>query len=756
MAPKKGKPEVEKADQCLQAVVVAEAYDGAFRPLGLPKALVEVCGRPVLEYTLRFLASAGVGEVFVLSSAHHAGAVEAFVASRAGASDWIRRRDGTAVDVRVLPMAGCASVGDMLRELDQRGVVKSDPFLMCGGDVVAHVEDVDAIIAEHVARKKKKDPDATMTMLMAKAGDRLRRCIPLGGDDDLVLALDEQTSRVVAWHLAKQKQASKRLPFSIDDDCKAESVKIHSDLADCHVDVCSQEVLFRYSENFDYQHVRRDFVHHEVSNVELGQRVYVKVLGPGEGFGAKVSDPRALDFVSRDLINGWYQPTCAPAGALVADGSYSALDGKPPRSCEISAPACVGARVVLGEGCVVRESTLGAGCVVGDGADVRGSHLGAGCVVEAGATVVKALLAPGVVVKAGATVAKGCLLGEGVVVGATVALPAFSKVTAKRPRDKAVPADDAALVGPDGAGRLYRAGESPESDDDDDDGDDFGAAASGRDVDDSDDDDDSRTATTNGEDESTFNLIGNEAAAVAREAKWRNWEDYDSDKEASDSDTAEPTPYDDGDGDDLGALDDLGDFGGGGGAAATFAAAPVGSASDAAFQDTVREMIVTGYKNGSAVDSMVMEINCYKLSENRSFRDAALPALDAVLAIAFANKASKQAVCADLKSQLAKWQPLLAKVLGFGDVQEELHALERLEDLVPTDPGHARALLADPDVYAVVLQLLYGADIVSGEGILAWGEQTDQDAKLRKAPQIVQLLAFLDESDDDESDEESD
>ena len=167
-------------------------------------------------------------------------------------------------------------------------------------------------------------------------------------------------------------------------------------------------------------------------------------------------------------------------------------------------------------------------------------------------------------------------------------------------------------------------------------------------------------------------------------------------------------------------------------------------------------MIVTGYKNGSAVDSMVMEINCYKLSENRSFRDAALPALDAVLAIAFANKTSKQAVCADLKSQLAKWQPLLAKVLGFGDVQEELHALERLEDLVPTDPGHARALLADPDVYAVVLQLLYGADIVSGEGILAWGEQTDQDSKLRKAPQIVQLLAFLDESDDDESDEESD
>ena len=84
----KKKPEVEKADQCLQAVVIAEAFDGAFRPVGAPKALMELCGRPVLEYTLRFLASAGVGEIFVLSSAHHVGAMRAFVEKRSGEGEW--------------------------------------------------------------------------------------------------------------------------------------------------------------------------------------------------------------------------------------------------------------------------------------------------------------------------------------------------------------------------------------------------------------------------------------------------------------------------------------------------------------------------------------------------------------------------------------------------------------------------------------------------------------------------------------------
>ena len=84
--------------------------------------------------------------------------------------------------------------------------------------------------------------------------------------------------------------------------------KTGADLVDCGVDVCSPEVLWRYSENFDYQELRRDFVANEVANVELGQKVFARVLGDAEGYGARVHDPRLLDAVSTDVLRRWAYP----------------------------------------------------------------------------------------------------------------------------------------------------------------------------------------------------------------------------------------------------------------------------------------------------------------------------------------------------------------------------------------------------------------------------------------------------------------
>ena len=43
-----------------------------------------------------------------------------------------------------------------------------------------------------------------------------------------------------------------------------ESMTLRSDLLDCHVDICSPEVLWRFSENFDYLELRKGFLASEV------------------------------------------------------------------------------------------------------------------------------------------------------------------------------------------------------------------------------------------------------------------------------------------------------------------------------------------------------------------------------------------------------------------------------------------------------------------------------------------------------------
>ena len=39
-----------------------------------------------------------------------------------------------------------------------------------------------------------------------------------------------------------------------------ESICVRTDLQDCHVDICAPEVLYLFTDNFDFQHLRRDFV----------------------------------------------------------------------------------------------------------------------------------------------------------------------------------------------------------------------------------------------------------------------------------------------------------------------------------------------------------------------------------------------------------------------------------------------------------------------------------------------------------------
>jgi translation initiation factor eIF-2B subunit epsilon len=53
---------------------------------------------------------------------------------------------------------------------------------------------------------------------------------------------------------------------------------IRTDLLDCNVDICSPEMMLQFSDNFDYQDIRKDFIKNEVVNWELGMHVYGYIL----------------------------------------------------------------------------------------------------------------------------------------------------------------------------------------------------------------------------------------------------------------------------------------------------------------------------------------------------------------------------------------------------------------------------------------------------------------------------------------------
>ena len=78
--PAKGGDDVANVKQTLQAVVLADSFANAFKPLTVrgPKVLLPIAHAPALEYVLEWLASQGVEETFVVACAH-ADAIEAYL-----------------------------------------------------------------------------------------------------------------------------------------------------------------------------------------------------------------------------------------------------------------------------------------------------------------------------------------------------------------------------------------------------------------------------------------------------------------------------------------------------------------------------------------------------------------------------------------------------------------------------------------------------------------------------------------------------
>lgn len=64
--------DVTDREDPLQAVVLADSFETRFYPFTLekPRCLLPLANAPLIEYTLEYLASSGIEEVFVYCSAH--------------------------------------------------------------------------------------------------------------------------------------------------------------------------------------------------------------------------------------------------------------------------------------------------------------------------------------------------------------------------------------------------------------------------------------------------------------------------------------------------------------------------------------------------------------------------------------------------------------------------------------------------------------------------------------------------------------
>ncbi|KAJ9680368.1 hypothetical protein PVL29_019632 [Vitis rotundifolia] len=280
----------------LQAILLADSFAQKFRPITLerPKVLLPLVNVPMIDYTLAWLESAGIEEVFVFCCAHSKQVINYLESSH-----WFSLPH---FEVTTIESHNSVSAGDALRLIYERHVIHGD-FVLITGDTVSNMSLTQAL-QEHKDRRK-KDNNAVMTMVIKRSKPSPITHQSRLGTDELFMAIDPYTKQLLYY---EDKADHLKGTLSLEKMLLADnpSISLHNDKQDCYIDICSPEVLSIFTDNFDYQHLRRHFIKGLLVDDIMGYKIFTHEIH--SNYAARVDNFRSYDTISKDIIQRWTYP----------------------------------------------------------------------------------------------------------------------------------------------------------------------------------------------------------------------------------------------------------------------------------------------------------------------------------------------------------------------------------------------------------------------------------------------------------------
>ena len=409
-------------DDVIQAVVIADSFNFRFLPITVetPRALLPLVNRPLIDYTVEFLAVAGVQEIFVFCSTH-SDAIRAHL----GASRWMKPT--SSVKLRIVISEACPSVGDALREIDAQSLIRTD-FVLVSGDLVSNMQ-LQEVIQRH-RELKKKDKTLVMTCVYKRAKPKHRT---RSAEDDIFICTSASDGQLL--HCEKpMKKRRMNIPLSLLEEHR--EIEVHYDLLDCHISICSPSVPQLFMDNFDYQ-TRHHFIRGIINEDILGNHIYTHVIS--DQYAARVCNLNTYDAISKDVIHRWVYPLVPDntddACSYSRRNIYLNTNVSLAFGCELNEDVVIGRNTSIGVNTQITKSSIGHNCRIGDRVVIEGAYIWDNCVVEKGSNVCRSILCDSVYVKANVVIESGCILSYGVIVGPDFTVKKGSRLTTSRNTD---------------------------------------------------------------------------------------------------------------------------------------------------------------------------------------------------------------------------------------------------------------------------------------------------------------------------------
>ncbi|PUZ78178.1 hypothetical protein GQ55_1G432000 [Panicum hallii var. hallii] len=580
-------------------------------------------------------------------------------------------------------------------------------------------------LQEHMDRKK-KDPLAVMTMIIKHSKPSILTHQTRLGNDEIVMAIDPETKELLYY---EDRADNSHLYVTIDKDILTNnpSLQLHNDMEDCYIDICSPEVLSLFTDNFDYQHLRRHFVKGLLVDDIMGYKIYTHELR--SGYAARIDNFRSYDTVSKDVIQRWTYPMvpdvissrdCSES-RLHRQGIYKASDVTLSHSAQIGANSVVGSGTSIGDHCKVLNSVIGEGCKIGKNVLINGSYIWDNVIIEDGCKVSNSLVCGGVHLKAGAIVEPGCVLSFNVEVGKNVGVPAHSKVSLL-PQPSNEDSDEELEYADTNSGVT----ESPP----------FSSMRSNGDQ-----------ATVPSEDESgtfeigTCGVVGyiwtsgdtgileewRQSIAPIPKEKLEELQHAVSEDDGSEDESNNPTQPDKDDSSDI-AVEDDDPF--------------------SKFEKEVEETFQRALGGGVNQDNLILEINGLRLAYSLQHADCAGAVFYSVMKSALvAAQSTNDTLLKTTAEALGKWKDLLRNYTKT--VDEEMEILLKFEEMCQETTKEFSPL------FSKILPFLYDTEVVSEDAIMRWAEEkehADESDKVfvKQSEAFIQWLKEAEEEDDEE------
>jgi translation initiation factor eIF-2B subunit epsilon len=308
---------------------------------------------------------------------------------------------------------GCEvrSLGDAMREIDGKGMLRRD-FILMNFDTVTNAKLIPAIMKRHKDNCK-RDKDTAMTVVYKRVTPGQRT------GNEVIIATSKTTNRLLFHQRIHPSIKEHKLKIPIEIFLENVEVEIHHDLMDPQIAICSTNALPLFSDNFDYD-TRDQFIRGLVMNQELqAASIYVEQLTP-EQYAAKVSDWNAYHTISQDIINRWVYPLVPDMGVCALKQQYLFLKNniyrnnnvKVERNCLLKNDVVLQEGCDIGENSVLANCVLGKNCKIGKNCSLKNAYIFDNVNVGSDCTIENAIIGSNVVIHTKSSITTGTVISN--------------------------------------------------------------------------------------------------------------------------------------------------------------------------------------------------------------------------------------------------------------------------------------------------------------------------------------------------------